>query len=136
MGYSRRDLGGRNQIGPVAVGARTVLQLVLLGALFAACQWLIARAGLPVPAGLLALLALLALLLTRAVPEAAVDKGGDLLLRILPVLFLPPGMGVIRELPLVRGHGFGLALVLVGSLVVGQLVAGRVAQVAVDRERR
>ena len=55
---------------------RTGLQLVLLGALFAPATWLVARAGLPVPPGLLALLALMALLLTRAVPEAGVDQGG------------------------------------------------------------
>ena len=115
---------------------RTGLQLVVLGALFALCQWVVARTGLPVPAGLLALLLLMALLLTRAVPERTVGRGADALLRFLPVLFLPPGMGVIRELPLVRGHGFGLALVLVVSLVVGQLVAGTVGQAAVDRERR
>ena len=115
---------------------RTGLQLVVLGVLYAGCQWLVARTGIPVPPGLLALLVLIGLLLTRAVPERAVDQGGDLLLRYLPVIFLPPGIGVIRELHLVRGHGLGLALVLVGSLVVGQVVAGRVAQMMVDRERR
>ena len=115
---------------------RTGLQLVALGALFAACQWLVARTGIPVPPGLLALLVLIALLVTRAVPERAVDRGGDLLLRFLPVIFLPPGIGVIRELHVVRGHGLVLALVLLASLVVGQLVAGRLAQAVVDRERR
>ena len=115
---------------------RTGLQLVVLGALFAGCQWLVTRTGFPVPAGLLALLVLIGLLVGRVLPEKAVDGGGDLLLRYLPVIFLPPGIGVIRELHLVRGHGLGLALVLVGSLIVGQLVAGRVAQMVVDREGR
>ena len=115
---------------------RTGLQLVVLGALFAGCQWLVARTGIPVPPGLLALLVLIALLLSRVFPERAVDRGADLLLRFLPVIFLPPGIGVIRELHLVRGHGLGLALVLVGSLVVGQLVAGVLGQAVVDREKR
>jgi len=115
---------------------RTGLQLVALGALFAACQWVVARTGIPVPPGLLALLLLIALLLGRAIPERTVAPGGDVLLRVLPVLFLPPGIGVIRELHLVRGHGLGLALILLASLVIGQLVAGRVAQAMVDREQR
>ena len=115
---------------------RTGLQLVALGALFAGCQWLVARTGIPVPPGLLALLLLIGLLLGRVLPERTVAPGGDVLLRILPVLFLPPGIGVVRELHLVSGHGLTLALVLVASLVVGQLVAGLVAQAAVDRERR
>jgi holin-like protein len=115
---------------------RTALQLVLLGALFAACSWFVARTHLPVPAGLLALLVLIALLLFRAVPEQAVGNGADALLRFLPVLFLPPGIGLVRELHLVRGHGVQLALVLVASLLVGQLVAGTLAEAAVRRERR
>lgn len=115
---------------------RTGLQLVLLGALFAACRWVVARTGLPVPPGLLALVLLIGLLVSRLVPERAVDQGGDLLLRYLPVIFLPPGIGVIRELHLVEGHALGLALVVLVSLAAGQLVAGAVAQSLVDREQR
>ena len=114
---------------------RTVLQVAALGVLFTGCQWLVARTGIPVPAGLLALLVLIGLLLSRLVPEKAVDQGGDLLLRYLPVIFLPPGIGVIRELHLVQGHALGLAGVLLGSLVVGQLVAGLVGQAVVNREK-
>ena len=115
---------------------RTGLQLVVLGVLYVGCQWAVASTGLPVPPGLLALLVLIGLLLSRAVPEKAVDQGGDLLLRYLPVIFLPPGIGVIRELHLVRGHGLALAAVLLGSLVVGQLVAGLVGQAMIDREKQ
>jgi len=96
----------------------------------------VARTGIPVPPGLLALLVLIGLLLSRVVPELAVGQGADLLLRYLPVIFLPPGIGVIRELHLVRGHALGLALILLGSLVLGQLVAGVVAQAVVNREKR
>ena len=115
---------------------RTALQVVLLGALFALCHFLVTRTGLPVPPGLLALVLLIGLLLFRVVPEGTVASGADALLRILPVLFVAPGIGVIRELHLVSGHGFGLAVVLVVSLLVGQLVAGVVAEAAVRRERR
>ena len=115
---------------------RTGLQLVVLGVLYTVCQWLVARTKIPIPPGLLALLVLIGLLLSRVVPERAVDRGGDLLLKYLPVIFLPPGIGVIRELHLVRGHGLGLAAVLLGSLVVGQLVAGVVGQAMVNREKR
>jgi len=114
---------------------RLCLQLVLLGVLYAGCQLLVSRTGLPVPPGLLALLVLIGLLLSRAVPQRAVDRGADLLLKYLPVIFLPPGIGVVRELHTVRGHGLALAGVLLGSLVVGQLVAGLVGQTVVNREK-
>ena len=97
---------------------------------------MVARSGLPVPAGLLALLSLMVLLLSPAMPQHAVDRGADALLKVLPALFLPPGLAVVRGLPLVRQHALGLAAVLVGSLVVGQVVAGLVAEAAMKRERR
>src|SRR6185503_10975090 len=50
-------------------------KVVELGELFAGCQWLVARTGLPVPAGLLALVLLIGLLVSRLVPERAVDGG-------------------------------------------------------------
>jgi len=115
---------------------RTGLQLLALGGLFALCRWVVARTGLPVPAGLLALVVLTLLLLARAVPERAVGSGADALLRILPALFVPSGIGVLREVPLLRGHGLTLALVLAASVLVGLLVAGVVGQAAVIRERR
>ena len=115
---------------------RTAVQLVLLGVLFALCQLVVMRTGIPVPPGLLALVLLIVLLIFRAVPEGAVSAGGDALLRILPVLFVAPGIGVVRELHLISGHGVGLAVVLVASIVIGQLVAGVVAEAAVRRERR
>ncbi len=115
---------------------RTGLQLVLLGALFTFFRWLVARTGLPVPAGLLALVVLIVLLLTRAVPERAVVSGADALLRILPALFIPSGIGVLRELPLLRGQLLILVAVLAASVLVGLVAAGVVGQAAALRERR
>jgi holin-like protein len=114
---------------------RTGLQLVLLGALFALCSWAVTRRG-PGAGGLLALVVLTALLLTRAVPERAVGSGADALLRILPALFVPAGIGVLRELPQLRGHLLTLVLVLVASVLVGLVAAGVVGQAAALRERR
>ena len=115
---------------------RTGLQLLLLGVLFTLCRWAVARAGVPVPAGLLALVVLTALLLTRGLPERAVASGADTLLRILPALFVPSGIGVLRELPLLRGYALTLVLVLASSVLAGLLIAGVVGQAAVVRERR
>ncbi|HUM13716.1 MAG TPA: CidA/LrgA family protein [Myxococcaceae bacterium] len=115
---------------------RTALQLVLLGALFALCRWAVERSGVPVPAGLVALVLLTALLLTRAVPERAVGGGADALLRILPALFVPSGIAVLRELPMLRGHLLSLVVVLVASVMLGLLVAGVVGQAAANRERQ
>ena len=54
-------------------------------------------------------------------------KGGDLILTILGALFVPPGIGLVRQLGLLRAHGVALVTAALVALFVGQIVAGRVA---------
>jgi holin-like protein len=116
---------------------RVAVQVLGLCALFGACQWLVARIPLPVPPGLLALGLLLLLLLSGAVSEERVGHGADALLGVLGALFVPAGIGVIRQLDLLRAHGLALAAVLILSLVLGQLAAGLAAEwVGRAKERR
>jgi holin-like protein len=107
--------------------AVAAVQIAGLCLLFAGCQWVAARLHLPVPPGLLALVLLLVALLLRVVPESAVDEGGDLLLKILGALFVPPGIGLVKQFGLLRAHGVALVVALLTALFVGQIVAGRVA---------
>jgi putative effector of murein hydrolase LrgA (UPF0299 family) len=118
-------------------GIRPAIQIVGLCLLFAACRWAVARTHLPFPPGLLGLLLLLVLLFSRLLSESQVASGADALLRILGALFVPAGIGVVRHLDLLWTHGPALLLVLLVSLVLGQLAAGLAAK-AVDgsRERR
>ena len=107
--------------------AVAAVQIAGLCLLFAGCQWVVVRLHLPVPPGLLALGLLLAALLFHAVPESAVAGGGDLLLTILGALFVPPGIGLLKQLGLLRAHGLALVIALLTALFVGQIVAGWVA---------
>ena len=116
---------------------RAAVQVLGLCAFFGACQWLGARTHLPVPPGLMALGILLALLLSAALSEERVGHGADALLSVLGALFVPAGIGVIRQLDLLRAHGLALTAVLILSLVLGQLAAGLAAEwVGRARERR
>jgi putative effector of murein hydrolase LrgA (UPF0299 family) len=62
------------------------------------------------------------------VPEERVGHGADALLRVLGALFVPAGIGVIRQLDLLRAHGLALAAIVVVSLALGQLAAGLAAE--------
>lgn len=54
------------------------------------------------------------------------------LLAHLSLFFVPAGVGVIAHLPLIRDHGFGLALAIAGSTVLA-IAAGAWAFVLVAR---
>jgi holin-like protein len=83
---------------------------------------------LPFPAGLLAMLSLLALLLTRLLPVSAVQRGASLLLRYIGLLFVPVCIGAVRQLPLLRAHGWTFGALIVAGALVGQATAGLLAQ--------
>ena len=83
--------------------------------------------GLPVPGPVLGLGFLLVglLILRRGGRERlqGLDGTADRLIANLGILFVPAGVGVIRQVDLVATHGGALLLVLVASLVATLLVA-------------
>jgi len=105
-----------------------LLQVGVLSAVFAA--WLLVGRlwRLPLPAGLLAMLTVLGLLLTRLLPLAAVQRGASFLLRHIGILFVPVCVGAVRQLPLLRAHGWAFAGLIVAGALAGQAVCGVVAQ--------
>jgi holin-like protein len=104
------------------------LQVALLSLLFAA--WLgVGRVWrLPFPAGLLAMLSLLGLLLLRVLPLSAVQRGAGFLLRYIGLLFVPVSIGAVRQLPLLKAQGWSFAALIVAGALVGQATAGLLAQ--------
>lgn len=110
------------------------LQLVLLSLVFGG--WLVVggRFRLPLPAGLLAMLTVLALLLARVLPLAAVQRGATFLLRYIGILFVPVCIGAVRQLPMLRAHGWAFAGLIVAGALVGQAVAGLLAQALCRRQ--
>jgi len=104
------------------------LQIGLLSLVFAV--WLaVGRVWrLPFPAGLLAMLSLLGLLLLRVLPVSAVQRGSGFLLRYIGLLFVPVSIGAVRQLPLLKSHGISYATLIVAGALVGQATAGLLAQ--------
>ena len=82
---------------------------------------------LPVPGPVVGLLLLLVLL--RVQPEPRSGPVADGLLRLLPLLFVPAGVGVVEHLPLLRDALLPAVLGVVVPLVLGVAVTG----LAVDR---
>jgi holin-like protein len=104
-------------------------------ALLLSCQLageVVARGlALPVPGPVigLALLACLAVAYTRAsgLPPAAIEKTAlgataSTLLGSLGILFVPAGVGIVRQLPLVAAHAVGILAALFVSTVLTLVV--------------
>jgi holin-like protein len=104
------------------------LQVGLLSLAYAAWLGLGRVWRLPYPPGLLAMLSLLGLLLLRVLPLSTVQQGAGFLLRYIGLLFVPVSIGAVRQLPVLKGHSFSYAALIVAGALVGQATAGLLAQ--------
>lgn len=97
--------------------------------LFWLCNQVVQFAGIPIPAGVIGLAILVALLLMRIVPEKAVLTGSSWLLGDLLLFFIPPVVSVLKYWVLIRDDG-GMMLI---TLVLGTVVVLTGTAWVVDR---
>ncbi|WP_374356468.1 CidA/LrgA family protein [Chitinimonas sp.] len=97
----------------------TACQVLFLMALWLLADRLVRAWALPIPAGVLGLALLAALLFSRLLPVAAVQRGADRLLADMLLFFVPPLMAIVDSGPLLRQLGWRLLLVLpLGCILV------------------
>jgi holin-like protein len=101
-----------------------------------ALLWLLSRAGheivvflhLPLPGTVAGMLLTFAALISGVLPLRFVERGAGLLVRNLPLFFVPLAVGFVTQGQLLAAHGFAIVVTLIGSAFVGFAVTGRVAQ--------
>lgn len=101
---------------------------------------LVALTGANLP-GTVVGLALLGLALTvgrrgRAWRRARVEPAGDTLLTLLPLLFVPAGVGIISYLPVLGEYVGAVAVALVLSFAVALLTSGGLLELLLRRQAR
>ncbi|HUP90989.1 MAG TPA: CidA/LrgA family protein [Solimonas sp.] len=79
---------------------------------------------LPVPGPVIGMGALYLYLSLRGGPDEALRGTAHRLLKILPLLFIPAGAGVIDHLPLLRTEGLAIVTALLVSTALAMAVTG------------
>lgn len=90
----------------------------------------------PVPAGVYGLFLLLGLLITGVVKEENVATVSDFFLDIMPLMFIPAGVGLLNSVDEMKGFLVPLTVITVISTVFVMAVTGGVAQHIIRRPRR
>jgi len=101
---------------------------VFFAALYLVGDFLSTRFALPIPGSIIGLGIALAIFGWRGKVDADIKPAGDLLLRYLPVLLVPIGVGVIRIVDAPPAGLWRLETVLVIALVAGVLGAAKITQ--------
>jgi holin-like protein len=85
-------------------------------------------AGLPVPGPVLGLILLLIILIRQNGASAHLHDTANGLLKYLGLLFVPAGVGVITELPVLRDNALAILVAIPVSTIMGLLVTGLLMQ--------
>ena len=89
---------------------------------------------LPVPASIYGLLILLAGLQTKVIPLKAVDEAGGFLIEIMPMLFIPAGVGLMVSWGALKPVIIPISIIIVVTTILVMAVSGRIAQFILKKE--
>lgn len=105
-----------------------VVQFLIIVAFSFAGELLHALLPLPVPASIYGIVLLFAALQLKWVKERHIQETATFLIAIMPIMFVPPAVGLIPAWEGVKPHLAAYALVTVVSTFVVMAVAGWVTQ--------
>lgn len=105
-----------------------ILFISLLGELF---RVLI---PLPIPASVYGLVLMLLALITGILKVHQVKEASALLIEIMPVMFIPAGVGLLESWPALRPVWIPVVLITILTTVLVMVVTGRVAQRMIGKE--
>ena len=109
---------------------RYLLQFLLILAVSFLGELIHRVVPLPIPASVWGMAILLACLLTRVV------RPGHFLLAVMPVMFIPAGVGLLASWGVLRPSLLSVAVVTLASLVAVLAVTGLTAQYLIGRKGR
>ena len=90
----------------------------------------------PVPASIYGLLALLLALETKLLPLASVRDVGEFFVEIMPLTFIPAGVGLLESWGVMKPMLGSLVLIVVVSTILVMAVSGLVTQGVIALRKR
>lgn len=91
---------------------------------------------LPIPATIYGLVIMLSLLILKIVPLNAVKETAEFLIEIMPVMFIPAGVGLIVYWPQLQKILIPVCVIIVVSSVLVMLVTGKVTDFFIQNKKQ
>jgi holin-like protein len=127
-----RDGGDRPGIKPCGAATRMVRDYLLLLSCQAAGDIVHQVTRLALSGPIIGMVLLLALLSARGGPSPELRQSATSLLGYISLFFVPAGVGVVRQLPLIEAHWLALLAAVVVSTALA-MVSGALAMQSVNR---
>ena len=91
---------------------------------------------LPIPASVYGLVLMLILLMTGIIKLQQIKEVSAFLIEIMPVMFIPAGVGLLESWPSLRPVWIPVVFISVATTIIVMAVTGRVAQRIIGKEEK
>ena len=91
---------------------------------------------LAIPGSIYGLILMFVLLLTRVIKVEHVKETGEFLIEIMPLMFIPAGVGLLTAWGILKPVCVPIILITVITTVVVMIVTGRVTQAVIRMDRK
>ena len=109
--------------------------LIILGISFAgeALKFLL---PFPIPASIYGMVILLIGLLSGFIPLSSVKEAGTFLIEIMPVMFIPAGVGLMASCHILHPVLLPVTIITLAALITVMIVTGRCTQWILHKDRK
>lgn len=91
--------------------------------------------SLPIPASIYSLVIMLFCLITKIIPLKSVKEAADFLLKIMPVAFIPPSVGLMVSMGKIKAFLPAFLAAVFVSTVLTMGITGKTADFIIKRKR-
>ncbi len=113
-----------------------VYQIGIISVISFVAEMLYVFLPLPVPASVYGLLILLFLLMTKIIKPEQIEDVADWLLKIMPILFVGPSVGLVTSFDVIKGQILPLIIMCVISTIGVMIVTSVVAQAVIRMKNK
>ncbi|MBW8349767.1 CidA/LrgA family protein [Bacillus sp. IITD106] len=114
---------------------KIIVQIGILYLIFLLGSWIQKTLNLFIPGSIIGMLILFTLLATGIFKQEWIEKGSFLLIKYLPLLFLPVTVGIMNFPELFNGKGVLLIFVILTSTALVMIFTGRLSQRLLRKRR-
>ena len=107
---------------------KIAIQITFLWGIYYVFSWITSLLGLPIPGGVVGMIALFTLLITGILPLRLIEDGVNLLLGNFPILFIPLAVGLMPLGSLFMSNWLTMFITIFVSTGLGLIVTGMVSQ--------
>lgn len=86
---------------------------------------------LPIPASIYGLVIMLVLLITRIIPLSAVEDASDFLINIMPVMFVPAGVGIMSTWLQLKNMLVALIVIIPVTTFIVMVVTAKITDLVI-----